>query len=208
MNTFTEKGANIFPKIRFLDIYMVGHKGYIAGGCFKNIFANERIKDLDVFFETEKDFIEAELYFKKLEGHSFVYENAKVIAFKNEKTGIRIELVRSNFGSPEEILSMFDFSITKFAYIKKVTPPTEDNMFEETTEFKAFFHVDFFEHLQCKKLVLEPEIEYPISTWERSYKYRDYGFKLCRESKENLLTALRTADIDEMSNIWYEAGMD
>lgn len=48
----------------FLDIYMTGHNGYIAGGCFKNIFNGQRIKDIDIFFLTKGDFIEAcELYF-------------------------------------------------------------------------------------------------------------------------------------------------
>ena len=57
MNQFTEKLANQISKVRFLDTYMAGHNGFIAGGCFKNIFNNEKIKDVDIFFESESDFI-------------------------------------------------------------------------------------------------------------------------------------------------------
>ena len=205
MNTFTEKHGSVFPKIRFLDIYMAGHKGYIAGGCFKSIFDNKKIKDLDIFFESEKDFIEANAYFKGNADYKHSYESAKVIAYKNEKTGIRVELVRSTFDIPEALLKQFDFSIAKFAYIKK---PTKDLDGNDSVEYITLFHVDFFEHLQCKKLVLEETILFPVSTWERSYKYRDYGFKLCKESKVNLLKALATADLEDIANTWYEAGID
>ena len=61
---FIERPKESFNRIRFLDLYMEGHKGFIAGGCFKNIFKNERIKDLDIFFNNESDFNEANTFFK------------------------------------------------------------------------------------------------------------------------------------------------
>ena len=41
--------------LNFLDKFMMGHKGYIAGGCFKNIFNGEKIKDIDIFFDNEEE---------------------------------------------------------------------------------------------------------------------------------------------------------
>lgn len=121
MNEYKEKLANQINKVRFLDVYMEGHKGFIAGGCFKNIFNNEKIKDIDMFFECEKDFDEAEECFSENEEYVFSYENKNTKAFKNKKTNIRVELVRNTFGTPEELLNKFDFSITKFAYCKRET---------------------------------------------------------------------------------------
>lgn len=46
-----------FHMLNFLDKFMMGHKGYIAGGCFKNIFNGEKIKDIDIFLMTRKNFI-------------------------------------------------------------------------------------------------------------------------------------------------------
>ena len=47
-----------FHMLNFLDKFMMGHKGYIAGGCFKNIFNGEKIKDIDIYFlMTRKNFI-------------------------------------------------------------------------------------------------------------------------------------------------------
>lgn len=204
MTNLIEKDARELYKIRFLDIYMLGHKGFIAGGCFKNIFQNIRLKDIDIFFENEKDFAEANIYFKADEGYVCSYENKNTVAYKNKKTNIRVELVRNTYGTPEEIMNRFDFSITKFAYFKKVTVSDAVVLNDETTiEYKCLVHELFFEHLVCKKLVLEKEILFPVSTFERSYRYRQYGFGLCRESKENLLTALQGADISNLSNELY-----
>lgn len=196
---YIDKDARELYKIRFLDIYMAGHKGYIAGGCFKNIFQDVRIKDLDIFFESETDFVAANIYFKDNEGYVFSYENKNTIAYKNKKTNIRIELVRSSFGTPGEMLNRFDFSITKFAYFKKVSHVDEI----ESIEYRCLVHELFFEHLVCKKLVLEKTILFPVSTFERSYRYMRYGFGLCWESKANLLNALQGADTSNLSNELY-----
>lgn len=200
MNLFIERSPLEITKVRFLDIYMVGHKGFIAGGCFKNIFQKVTIKDVDIFFNQEADFVEAKIYYEKNEDYVFSYENKNTVAFKNKKTNIRLELVRSQFGSPEEILSKFDFSIAKFAYIKK-SVKNEDG--SDGVEYACYFHDHFFEHLTLKKLVLEPTIYFPVSTFERSYRYNKYGFGLCKESKANLLEALKTADTNDLSNTLY-----
>lgn len=217
MNKFIEKDSLTYPKIRFLDIYMAGHKGFIAGGCFKNIFNNEKIKDIDVFFENELDFVDADVYFEDNEEYVFSYENKNTKAYKNKKTNIRVELVRSQYGTPEELLSKFDFSITKFAYCKRTVPVSEkdnDNLSIEDmiknvssdqahVEYYVVLHENFFDDLMNKKLVLEEEIFYPVSTFERSFRYTRYGYGLCRESKKNLLNALKTSDIEDLSSTLY-----
>lgn len=55
------------PKLRFLDRFMVNHKGYIAGGCFKGLFTGEKIKDVDLFFMNESDAKEAKEHYLKNE---------------------------------------------------------------------------------------------------------------------------------------------
>lgn len=57
---------------------------------------------------------------KQNEEYTFYYENDNVKAYKHKRTGVRIELCSKIFGKPEEILSQFDFSITKFAYYKAI----------------------------------------------------------------------------------------
>jgi hypothetical protein len=193
--------------LSWLDEYMSGHKGFIAGGCFKNIFNKEAVKDLDIFFESEVDFIEAEQHYKSNEDYYIYYENSKVIAFKNRnKPHITIELVRTVFGTPEEIISKFDFSITKFAYYKATEEDAEGN---EITVYKCMYHKDFFEHLHLKRLVVEETLLFPVSTFERMLRYAKYGYFPCKESKRRIINNLRNNVIegDDISQSLYN-GLD
>lgn len=192
---FTEKPKEAFSKVRFLDYYMEGHSGFIAGGCFKNIFKKEKVKDLDIFFTSDIEFNKANDFFKSNDDYVFSYENNNTISYKNKNTNIRIELIRHTYGTPTEIISMFDFSITRFAYAKK-----EEN--KEIVYYNVFVDI-FFEDLMNNKLVIDGGLMFPVSSFERSYRYRSYGFGLCKESKAKLIEALKNADVDNLSNDLY-----
>ena len=58
-----ELNIDNYRKIKILDKFLQGHKGFVAGGCFKNILNNEHIKDIDVFFRNREDFSQAVQYF-------------------------------------------------------------------------------------------------------------------------------------------------
>lgn len=108
MNNFVIDTPDNFWQIRWLDKYMEGHKGFIAGGCFKNILSGERVKDIDIFFESE--------------------------------------------------------------------------------------------------LVIDENIPFPVSTWERSYRYKGYGYNMCRETKKKLLQAIKGVNVEEEDVSLYTTG--
>lgn len=209
MSEFKVQEILNFRQLFFLDKFLIGHKGFVAGGCFKNIFNKQDVKDIDMFFESKENFNDAVKYFKDLikenpEEWRKSYENKNVWAIYSEKDKLRIELVRSVFGSPKEIISDFDFSVTKFAYYRN-----EDNIDVEDymAQFEVMYHEDYFEHLQMKRLVIDDEIPFPVSTFNRSYKYQSYGYGLCKESKIKLITSLREIDVlneDELGKSLYE----
>lgn len=173
--------------------YLKNINGFIAGGAFKDILNNKTPRDIDIFFHNEKDYNQAVKKFKK---YLFLYENDNCISFKDPKKGIQIELIKSIFGSPEEIISKFDFSITQFALF------FEKN--DKGGEYKVVYHSKFFEHLFTKKLVIERDIPQPIATFNRALKYARYGFGLCRESKTILLTEIiERGDIQELNKDLY-----
>ncbi|OED40776.1 hypothetical protein AB832_03550 [Flavobacteriaceae bacterium (ex Bugula neritina AB1)] len=184
---------DVFQKIRFLDKYMANHKGFIAGGCFKNIFKAQKTKDIDVWFESSKDYDEALKYFKESKDFASSYQNDNVTAFRDKSNGLLIELIKKIYGSPKEIISKFDFSITRFSYYKN----------KETGAYEMLYVNSFFEHLVNNKLVIDSELIFPISSFERSYKYRAYGFGLCKTSKEKLIQALQGVSTDNLSKDLY-----
>ena len=98
-----EKDVGDFAMLGWLDQYMVGHKGFIAGGCFKNILSGQRAKDIDIFFEKEADFYEAEAYFdrqtptynrpdKMDTRYHFLYESKNAKGYIDIGSKVRIEL--------------------------------------------------------------------------------------------------------------------
>lgn len=166
-----------FWMLNWLDEYMEGHKGFICGGCFKNIFNKERVKDLDIFFESRSDFEDAVQYFdsqtpkydgddKMDEKYSFYYENDNVKAYKNTKTGIVVELCCKIFGKPKEILDNFDFTITKFAYYKE---EVEDETGAEREEpFDEEFEEVFGPLLKSKP---QTHIEYKVLMDDKFFEH-------------------------------------
>lgn len=206
-----EKSVDNFALIRWLDEAMAGHKGFIAGGCFKNLFCREKVKDIDVFFENQQDFITGVQHFCN-EDEDFIewYENDNVRAFKWVKKDVVIELNRKIYGSPEEILNQFDFTIAKCAYFKKEVPD-EDNPIDGEThiEYELLMHEDFFEHLHMKRLVIDDAIPFPMSTLERMFRYAKYGYFPCRETKLKIARAINELEPQQISvsNVLYE-GMD
>ncbi|MGX2947180.1 hypothetical protein [Enterococcus alishanensis] len=192
MNVFKKSDIYNFRQLFFLDKFLIGHKGFISGGCFKNIFNSERVNDIDIFFRNQSDFESSKIYFQDLikkdpNNWRKSYQNEKVWAVYSIKDKIRIELIKSVFGKPEEILKGFDFTITKIAYYSDYEKIDENDYL---AQFEIMYHEDYFEHLHTKRLVLDDEIQFPISTFNRSYKYQKYGYGMCRESKIRLLQAI------------------
>lgn len=183
---------NNFIQLRQLDKYLVGHRGFIAGGVFKNIFNNEKFKDVDIFFESEKDWHEAFNYFKsQKDDYTESYKNDKVVAFRNIHTNVTVELIKFTYKKPKDLLKEFDFTITKFAYYKEEVG--EENEMKGV-EWKVLYHNQFFEHLHLKRLVIDQEfdkIDKPVNTLNRSYRYAKYGYFPCRETKVKMIQALR-----------------
>lgn len=197
-----------YRQLWWLDKLLIGHRGYIAGGCFKNIFNNERVKDVDIFFENKADYLEAISYYKKeMQKHPndwrFVYENEKVWSVYSSKEKVRLELIKSVFGKPKQVISNFDFTITKFAYYKNY-----DNVDEEDymAVFEVMLHEDFFEHLHTKRLVVDDEMIYPVSTFNRVLRYAKYGYQPCRETKIKIVTNLAMLDPKNQKDFEKELG--
>lgn len=214
----TQKRDNYWM-LNWLDTYMYGHKGFICGGCFKNIFNKEKVKDLDIFFESKRDWDEAVQYFdsmtvgykgddKRAEDYYFKYQNPNVKAYTHKQSGITVELCCKIFGTAEQILKRFDFTIVKFAYYKV---EVEDDTGAEVerdpfslepvepftkpathVEYQVMYDDKFFEHLHLHRLVTDDQILFPMSTFERMFKYAKYGYFPCKETKMKVVKALRT----------------
>lgn len=196
--------------LRQLDKFMVNHRGFIAGGCFKNLFNGEHIKDVDVFFRDRADFLHGVQSLHDCDEFEPLYKSENVNAYRHKESGVTVELVQSIFGTPEEIISQFDFTVTKFAYYKEVVEKYErinlaefglaepGEEVESVWEYKSVYHPQFFEHLHLKRLIIDDRIPFPMSTFNRVLRYRKYGFVPCVETKQKLINAIRRLPEDKV----------
>lgn len=180
------------PKLRFLDRFMANHAGFIAGGCFKGLFLGEKIKDVDLFFKSEEDAKAAIAHYQSDPDFSPAWQNERVTAFRDQKTGIAVECITTYTGEPEAIISEFDFTITKAFYAKN-----------DAGEYVFNCHLKFFEHLLNRKLVIDDKVNFPLSTFNRSYRYKGYGFGLCGESKQRLIAALQGQSGANLNDFYF-----
>lgn len=97
MNNFVIDTPDNFWQIRWLDKYMEGHKGFIAGGCFKNILSGERVKDIDIFFESESDFQEA------IDSFNDEKHQKEKLLSKNEIKVFPQNMIRNIIAEPAEL---------------------------------------------------------------------------------------------------------
>ena len=180
-----------FWMLHWLDEFMVGHKGFICGGCFKNIFNNEKVKDLDIFFTSEEDWDEAVDYFdsmtpgyeedeKRDEQYKFYYKEEV-----EDETGAVVEY------DPFEI------------------EPAESEIPKTHIEHRVMYDNKFFEHLYMKRLVVDNEIPFPMSTFDRMFKYAKYGYFPCKETKMKVIDSIRQLPEEQVkiSESLYD-GMD
>lgn len=189
-----------FMMLSWLNKFISEHNGFICGGCFKNIFRHEQVRDIDIFFENNADYNNAVQQFdNNKDEFSHCYSSRNAEAYKHKNTDTTIELCHAIYGTPEQILSQFDFTIVKFAYFKEETKGgTETNI-----EYQVLYHENFFKHLLLERLVIDDKLLFPIHTFERTLKYAKYGFSPCYETKLKLLTAIhQLPDIQVKENFY------
>ena len=72
--------------------------------------------------------------------------------------------------------------------------------------FEVMLHKDFFEHLHTKRLVVDDEMIYPVSTFNRVLRYAKYGYQPCRETKIKIVTNLAMLDQKNQNDFEKELG--
>lgn len=72
--------------------------------------------------------------------------------------------------------------------------------------FEVLFHEDFFEHLHTKRLVVDGNLPYPVSTFNRLMRYAKYGYQPCRETKIRIVTSLAMLDPQNQQDFEEQLG--
>ena len=182
-------------KIEFLGYYVTYLNCYVAGGCFKDIFENKRPKDIDLFF---KNLTEYQTALDKIRSNNrFVFKNntESTITFYDKITGFNIQLISKCFFENEtKLLEDFDFTICRFC------------IFKDRYGLNVLRDIDYFTDLKDKRLSIAGDINTPIGTFKRAFKYSKYGFDITEESLKALGISIVQLDEDneEVFELYYE----
>lgn len=140
---------------------------FLAGGATTSLALGVVPRDYDLFHRSSGDLaVTVEQLLSTGARHLKTTLNAHTF----RKDGLEIQCIRSVFGSPEEVLSGFDFTICMSALVNgQIIAPDE-----------------FLQHLSSGQLVFNPETRNPISSLYRIQKYLRRGFKMEEESLSSL----------------------
>lgn len=163
---------NYFRKIILEKFKDNNINGFIAGGSVRDYFMGiYTTNDYDLFFPNEKEYLKAEKYFKK-NGCEVIFENDN--ALKIKYNGIKFDLIKIYFETPEIAINKFDFTISMLA-----------------VDYNKVYHgKTTFIDLSKRQLIFNT-IDFPTSTVKRVLRYYTKGFRMCDGETLRLINAVK-----------------
>lgn len=145
----------------------------LAGGAVRDTLFGEEISVYDMFLTVDADLDAIKNYFEEREyslvfacplGHLFTYMKGE--DFKKPEECVKVQIIcKRRYADVEDLINSFDFSATYFG----MQWNDEESEFEVYTDHRAIKDVR-------KKQLSLVNLEYPSSTLNRLYKYRNKGY--------------------------------
>lgn len=174
-NKYPEVNKKIWKIIKKLNIQDLIKKteGFICGGTILSLFdKNKVISEVDISFKNKdllnKFYKEVSLY----DGCELIEDSDFCVHLKYKTK--HIKLLRKYCGNPEDILHMFDFTICQSGFYPK------HNCF--------IMHKDFISDVDNKRIIINRELNFPLTSITRISKYIQRGFKI--SDSESMILAL------------------
>jgi len=162
------------------NILYIQENYYIAGGTIRSIFAGEKINDVDIYFV--KDFNDH----KKFDLIEYKLEFETDFAKSYNVKGHKVQFIKIT-GTPEEVMSKFDYTISMGAY-----DPYND---------KFILEENFLYNLAERRLVFNDNTEFPISSLWRMKKFLNRGYKIDAKSVITLALSIHKLKIDDYTDL-------
>lgn len=174
-------GADVKADSDLIDLapLLVEGQSFVAGGVFKDIATGGTPKDIDVFFYDVGSYTNAVERFRASTKYTEEYATSRSMGFKHTTSGMLVDLVCYQFGTPLEVISRFDFTVCKMAFYK------------QNGEFFVIHDARFHRDLEDRRLVVEANIEDPDLFFNRMIRYVNYGYKVDLTVKQQLFNSIR-----------------
>lgn len=163
-----------FKGIVFKPLEM-GEKSWIAGGCLREWMLEKRLNksvDIDVWCADDAERQRLDEAAKKA-GWTEKKSSPTSSNWKS-KSGHWVQFIRGHyFPTPEETIGRFDFTVCAISL---------------SANGHMLLHESTLLDMTLKRLMLM-DLDFPLSTLRRAFKYRDKGFSICNEELETLMDA-------------------
>lgn len=96
-------------------------KVFVAGGAVRDSLKGKRYKDIDLYFETPKVANEVESVLTSIFGAELTTKFTTTIKIPGIST--KVQLIKLIYGTPEEVINQFDFTVNaKYMKLSEYTP--------------------------------------------------------------------------------------
>lgn len=159
---------------------------FVAGGAITSVFTGQPINDVDFYFKTKEDFINAV---------GAAYEDSlwclaasdRAITFGQRDGAVIQFMLFDFFPEAKDIFDAFDFTVCMGAYdIDK-----EEFVFQE----------DFFKHAAQRHMSFHAGTRYPFGSLLRVLKYQDRGYKINRADMLRIGLAMQKIEIESWDDL-------
>lgn len=159
---------------------------FIAGGAVTSVFTGQPINDVDFYFKTKQDFINAV-------GNAYddslwcLAATDRAVTFGDRDGAIIQFMLFDFFPEAKDVFDAFDFTVCMGAYdIDK-----EEWVFQE----------DFFKHAAQRQLNFHSGTRYPYGSLIRTLKYMDRGYKINRADMLRIGLALQKVEMNSWEDL-------
>lgn len=158
------------------------NKCWIAGGAVTSFLANDRIRDVDLFFDSREAACKVLIILRRDFNFKMHFCTKQAIKGHIDYNGsiLNIDIVKRIFSDPIETISEFDFTVCCLAVDQE----------------SFYYHENAAFDILRKKLVVN-KLPFPVSTNRRMAKYLKRGYSICNGTIMEILTAVRLLDEED-----------
>jgi hypothetical protein len=158
---------------------------FIAGGALTSAFTGQSINDVDFYFKSKEDFINAvaDAYDESL---WCVAASDRAITFAHRDSVVQL-MHFDFFPTAEAVFDAFDYTAVMGAY--------------DTDQKDFVFHEDFFKHNSQRFLRFHSGTRYPYGSLMRVLKYQDRGYKIGKSDLLRIGLACQKVELNSWDDL-------
>lgn len=159
---------------------------YIAGGALRSNIEGVSPNDIDLYFRDECAYDRMWSYFNNRLDFTIESISPNVYRAINKVTGEKVDLIGFMFGEPVDIISRFDFTVSKLI------------LFKDNGKLRLLANENTLFHIEDRVLHIDNEVVNPPGTINRIAKYKLYGYSIDKGSMFTLMNKIKRMDVNTL----------